>query len=232
MPLHKLTINDRLLARADSWLFDLDNTLYPAHTDLFSQIDQRMTSFIAKYLSISATDARTIQKAYWTSHGTTLNGLMAEHQMPPEPFLEYVHDIDVNILRYDARLDRGLSNISGRKIIFTNGTVRHAENVLNQLQLRHHFESIFDIAATGYVPKPNVDAYQHIISAAGLRAHHTVMVDDSVKNLRPAFDLGMTTVWAAGKSEWSGPDPQPNEAHIHHRTDDIGGFLETIFPET
>jgi len=232
MPPHKLTKNGQLLAHAEAWLFDLDNTLYPAHTDLFAQIDQRMASFIANFLSVSATQARTIQKAYWSSHGTTLNGLMAEHRMPPEPFLEYVHDIDVNILRYDARLDRGLSNIPGRKIIFTNGTVRHAENVLNQLKLGHHFESIFDIAATGYVPKPHAEAYQHVISAAGLRAAHTVMVDDSVKNLRPAFDLGMTTVWAAGKTEWSGPDAQPDDAHIHHRTDDIGGFLETIHPGT
>lgn len=222
--------NVGLLTRAETWLFDLDNTLYPAHTDLFAQIDRRMAAFIARYLGIGITEARSIQKAYWSSHGTTLNGLMAEHRMPPQPFLEFVHDIDVSPLNYDGRLDRALTRIPGRKIIFTNGTVRHAENVLGQLKLAHHFECIFDIAATGYVPKPHTAAYQHVVSAAVLQANHTVMVDDSVKNLAPAFDLGMFTVWAAGKSDWSGPDPRPDEAHIHHMADDVGAFLETVFP--
>ena len=150
--------------------------------------------------------------------------------MPYDLFLEFVHDIDVSLLSYDGRLDQALSRIPGRKIIFTNGTARHAENVLGQLKLGHHFESIFDIAATGFVPKPHAQAYHHVVAAAGIRARRAVMVDDSVKNLAPAFDMGMITVWAAGKAQWSGPGPQPDEAHIHHMTDDIGGFLETVFP--
>lgn len=230
MPQTNPPLNTQRLARAEAWLFDLDNTLYPAHTDLFAQIDQRMAGFITRYLGITAAEARTVQKAYWVSHGTTLNGLMSEHGMPPEPFLEFVHDIDVSGLAYDLRLDAALSRLPGRKIIFTNGTVRHAENVLNRLKLAHHFESIFDIAATGYVPKPHADAYHHVVAASGVRAHRTVMVDDSVKNLLPAFGLGMTTVWATGKPEWSGPDPQPDAVHIHHTTDDIGEFLDTLFP--
>ncbi|MEQ1888441.1 MAG: pyrimidine 5'-nucleotidase [Alphaproteobacteria bacterium] len=219
------------LAQADAWLFDLDNTLYPAHTDLFAQIDRRMAAFIARYLDVDESKARTLQKAYWASHGTTLNGLMAEHRMPPEPFLEFVHDIDVSGLAYDRRLDGALSRLPGRKIIFTNGTVRHAENVLDRLKLSHHFESIFDIAATGFVPKPDADAYHHVVAASGIRASSTVMVDDSANNLAPAFALGMTTILAAGKPEWSGPDPLPGAAHIHHVTEDLGGFLEALFPE-
>lgn len=230
MPQINPTESTRRLAQAEAWLFDLDNTLYPAHTDLFAQIDQRMAAFITNYLRVSADAARRLQKAYWASHGTTLSGLMAEHRMPPEPFLEFVHDIDVSVLNYDPRLDRALSRMPGRKIIFTNGTVRHAENVLERLKLAHHFENIFDIAATGYVPKPVASAYRHVVSISGIQARHTVMVDDSVKNLAPAHELGMTTVWAAGKPEWSGPDPHPDAAHIHHVTDDLGEFLDTLFP--
>lgn len=218
------------LAQADAWLFDLDNTLYPAHTDLFAQIDQRMTTFIARYLGVNHIEARTLQKGYWDSHGTTLNGLMSEHSMTPEPFLEFVHDIDVSGLAYDRRLDAALSRMPGRKMIFTNGTVRHAENVLDHLKLTHHFECIFDIAATGYVPKPHADAYHHVVAASGICAATTVMVDDSVKNLLPAFELGMLTILAAGKPEWSGPAPHPDTVHIHHVTHDIGAFLDDLFP--
>jgi len=230
MPQLNLPLNLQKLTQAEAWLFDLDNTLYPAHTDLFAQIDQRMAAFIASFLGIHAVEARAVQKAYWASHGTTLNGLMSEHGMPPEPFLKFVHDIDISGLAYDPRLDTALSRLPGRKIIFTNGTVRHAENVLNRLKLTHHFENIFDIAATGYVPKPHADAYHHVVAASGIQANRTVMVDDSVKNLLPAFELGMTTVWASGKPEWSGPDPQPDAVHIHHATDNIGKFLDTLFP--
>lgn len=230
MPQTNAPLNPQRLAQAEAWLFDLDNTLYPAHTDLFAQIDQRMAGFIAKYLGVTAAQARTLQKSYWASHGTTLNGLMSEHGMPPEPFLEFVHDIDVSALSYDRRLDGALSRLPGRKIIFTNGTVRHAENVLSCLKLAHHFESIFDIAATGYVPKPHIDAYHHVVMASGIQANRTVMIDDSVKNLLPAFELGMVTIWATGKPEWSGPDPQSDTVHIHHATVDIGEFLDTLFP--
>ncbi len=230
MPQLNLIDNAQRLKDAETWLFDLDNTLYPAHSDLFAQIDQRMAAYIGSYLDIGAMEARAMQKAYWASHGTTLNGLMSEHGMPPEPFLEFVHNIDVSGLVYDLRLDAALSRLPGRKIIFTNGTERHAENVLHRLKLAHHFESIFDIAATGYVPKPHTDAYHHVVAASGIHAPRTVMVDDSVKNLLPAFDMGMITVWAAGKPEWSGPDPQPDAVHIHHVTDDIGKFLDTLFP--
>ncbi len=231
MPQKHIGANTLRLERAEAWLFDLDNTLYPAHSDLFAQIDKRMASFIADFLGVDAVAARAVQKAYWASHGTTLNGLMSEHQMAPEAFLEFVHDIDVSVLSYDPRLDRALSRLPGRKIIFTNGTLRHAENVLSRLKLERHFEAIFDIAATGYTPKPHQQAYRHVVAATGVRAGRTVMIDDSAKNLLPAFTMGMTTVWAAGKTEWSGPDPQQDDAHIHHVTDDIGGFLGAVFPE-
>lgn len=218
------------LVQARAWLFDLDNTLYPAHTDLFAQIDVRMAAYIARYLGVSETEARKLQKSYWNSHGTTLNGLMAEHSMPPEPFLDFVHDIDVSALMHDPRLDGALSRLPGRKIIFTNGTVRHAENVLDRLKLSHHFECIFDIAATGYVPKPHAGAYHHVIAASGVRASDAVMIDDSAKNLLPAFKLGMVTILAAGKPEWSGPDPDPDASHIHYVTHNLGGFLDELFP--
>lgn len=226
---HSTSITQRL-SQAKAWLFDLDNTLYPAQSDLFAQIDVRMAAFIADYLGVDEAQARTLQKSYWASHGTTLSGMMSRHRMPPGPFLEFVHDIDVSVLAYDGRLDAALSRLPGRKIIFTNGTVRHAENVLGRLKLTHHFETIFDIEATGYVPKPHKDAYHHVVSASGVQVTDTVMVDDSVKNLLPAFELGMTTVWAAGKPEWSGPGAQQDDAFIHHVTHDLGALLDSLYP--
>lgn len=230
MPDENMIDRVQRLAGAEAWLFDLDNTLYPAHSDLFAQIDQRMAAFISSYLGIGVAEARTVQKSYWASHGTTLNGLMSQHRMPPEPFLEFVHDIDVSLLVYDQRLDMALSRLAGRKIIFTNGTLRHAENVLGHLKLTHHFESIFDIAATGYVPKPHSDAYHHVVTVSGVKPPKTVMVEDSVKNLLPAFEMGMMTVWVAGKPEWSGPDPHHDATHIQHVTNDLGDFLDMLFP--
>lgn len=219
------------LHAAEGWLFDLDNTLYPAHCDLFAQIDQRMGTFISGFLGVDSARAREVQKAYWASHGTTLNGLMSEHGMAPEPFLEFVHDIDLGVLKPDPVLDNAIARLTGVKIIFTNGTVRHAENVLRQLNLRHHFEAIIDIAATGYVPKPLEGAYTHAVAAAGLNPQHMVMIDDSVKNLQPAHALGMTTIWAMGKSEWSGPEPQQEDTpFIHHATGDLAAFLTGLSP--
>ena len=218
------------LNEAEAWLFDLDNTLYPADSDLFAQIDRRMAAFISGFLGVDPARAREIQKAYWASHGTTLNGLMSEHGMAPEPFLEFVHDIDVGVLKPDPALDNAIARLTGVKIIFTNGTARHAENVLRRLKLRHHFEAIIGIEATGYVPKPMEGAYSHAVTAAGASPRRMVMIDDSVKNLQPAHDLGMTTVWARGKAEWSGPDAGEDAPFIHHATGDLAAFLARLTP--
>ena len=215
------------LSHVEAWFFDLDNTLYPAHSDLFSQIDQRMAEFIARFLEVDHVTARRYQKGYWESHGTTLSGMMAEHGMAAEPFLDYVHDIDVSVLSADPHLDAALERLPGQKIVFTNGSLKHAQRVLEQLRLAHHFEDIFDIAAAEFVPKPQPDPYRKLLAQTRARAQTVAMFEDSAKNLLPAHALGMTTVWVRGKSEWSGPDAHHTAKHIHHHTDELTGFLNT-----
>lgn len=213
------------LRHVDVWFFDLDNTLYAADTDLFAQIDGRMARFIADFLKVDLGTARHYQKSYWHSHGTTLSGMMAEHDMPPEPFLEFVHDIEIDMLQPDPKLDAALRGLSGRKFIFTNASLSHAERVLGRLGLAGHFEEIFDIAAANYIPKPKPEPYQQLLNASGAGADAVAMIEDSAKNLVAAHELGMTTIWVQGKAAWSGPAAAPEAEHIHHKTNDLVGFL-------
>ena len=155
----------------DVWIFDLDNTLYPAHCDLFAQVDVRMGEFISDFLGVDRAEARRIQKSYFREYGTTMNGLMNRHNMAPEPFLDYVHDIDVGVVAPDQKLNATLGQLQGIKYVFTNGSVKHAENVLGRLGIRHHFADIFDIVAAGYVPKPAPDTYTRFLGhVRGYRA--------------------------------------------------------------
>ena len=141
------------LDHIETWVFDLDNTLYPATCRLFDQVDQKMGTFICDFLKLDLADARELQKRYLKEFGTTLRGLMVNHECPPERFLEAVHAIDYTAVRSDPRLDRALEQLPGRKLIFTNGSVPHAERVLDRLGVGRHFAGVFDIVAAGYWPK-------------------------------------------------------------------------------
>jgi putative hydrolase of the HAD superfamily len=208
------------------WVFDLDNTLYPATTHLFPQIDRRMKTFISEALKLSLDDAFKLQKQYYWKYGTTLRGLMLNHKIEPDGFLEYVHDIDHSVVAADPRLDAVLAALPGRKFIYTNGSERHAANVMDRLGVARHFAGVFDICASSYIPKPDPAAYDDLVARHAIDPRRTIMFEDIQRNLKPAADLGMTTVWVrhAENPAEAGEDL----SHCHFVTDDMLGWLETV----
>ncbi len=216
------------LRAAQTWLFDLDNTLYPAAVNLFAQMDARMRAFIAAELGLDEAAADALRQRYYMEHGTTLTGLMRDHGTAPERFVAFVHDIDLSGVHANPALDRALARLPGRKIVFTNGSARHAERVLARLGVARHFEAIFDIEAANYVPKPQTAPYARVLAHHRIDAARAVMVDDAARNLAPAAQAGMTTVWirtesAHGRHGADGP-------HVHHVADDLAAFLDAIPP--
>ncbi len=210
----------------DTWVFDLDNTLYPAHCNLFDQVDRRIGEFVSAALDLDPTEARLLQKKYFRDHGTTLSGLMQHHAIKPAEYLNYVHDIDVSGLPDGFALDRALSRLDGRKLIYTNGSVRHAENVMHQLGVSRHFEAIFDIVASEYRPKPDPAPYAEMVRLHDIDPARTVMIEDIARNLIPAAVLGMATVWVRTQHDWSHTDSTGD--HVHHATDDLVEWLEAL----
>lgn len=215
------------LHSAETWLFDLDNTLYPAQYDLFAQIDRRMGEFIARRFDLSYDQAKLRQKAFFHSHGTTLRGLMVEHGDDPAEFLGYVHDIDLSPLPALPALRAALAALPGRKLVYTNGTVAHAERVMRHIGIEDCFEAVFDIVASDYLPKPNPQPYGKLLAEHGVAPQSCVMVEDMARNLAPAAALGMRTVWVPTKSDWSAPRPG-EEDHIHHVAPDLTAFLQRV----
>ncbi|MBF0167913.1 MAG: pyrimidine 5'-nucleotidase [Alphaproteobacteria bacterium] len=211
------------LEHLDSWVFDLDNTLYPATSSLFPQIDQRMRAFIAELLGLSDAEAHALQKRYYREFGTTLRGLMLVHGLEPQRFLDYVHDIDRSVLTPSLELGKALAGLPGRKLIFTNGTESHAVKVLERLGLSCHFEGIFDIHASDYVPKPDPLTYKRLLARFDLKAERAAMFEDIARNLKPAFELGMTTVWVKAEEPEFYHDTE--DAHVHYATDDLAQWL-------
>ncbi|MFA6020546.1 MAG: pyrimidine 5'-nucleotidase [Rhodospirillales bacterium] len=212
------------LERLDTWVFDLDNTLYPASSSLFPQIDARMRAFIGDLLGLNEAEAHALQKQYYRQFGTTLRGLMLVHKLEPLRFLDYVHDIDRSVLTAEPALDAALALLPGRKLIFTNGTESHAVKVLERIGLTRHFEGIFDIHASNYVPKPDPGTYKRLLDRHAVSAASSAMFEDIARNLKPAFDLGMTTVWVRAHEPEFRHDT--DDAHVHHVTDDLADWLE------
>jgi putative hydrolase of the HAD superfamily len=219
------------ISRIETWVFDLDNTLYPASSSLFPQIDIRMRRFIAERLDLPLDEAFALQKRYYREFGTTLRGLMLVHKIEPEAFLSFVHDIDCTVLDAAPRLDAALSRLDGRKLIFTNGSERHAENVLARLGIARHFEGIFDIRAAEFVPKPQPECYRMMVERHAVDPRSALMVEDIHRNLVPAAAIGMTTLWVR---EDGHPDTavlkqdEADLAHVHHITDDLTAWLESV----
>ena len=215
----------------ESWVFDLDNTLYPATHSLFPQIDVRIRGYIANLLSLNLDEAYRLQKRYYKEYGTTLRGLMSVHGADPQGFLDYVHQIDHSVLAPAPRLDEALAALPGRKLIFTNGTTQHAEKVLAQLNIARHFEGIFDIVDAEYIPKPELSPYKVLGQRFKLDFQRSAMVEDLERNLVAAAQLGMTTVWVKQDQH---PDqqflsPTPDILpHVHHTTDDLVQWLELV----
>src|SRR5487761_102180 len=220
----------RSFDRIDTWVFDLDNTLYPASCRLYVEVEQRMARYIMDALKLDLDGAHALRRRYFQEHGTTLRGLMNEYGIEPRHFLDYVHEIDVSAVQPAPALDRALAALPGRKLIFTNGTRRHAERVLDRLDLAAHFDAIHDIVAIDYRPKPNAAGYRALIEGYAIAPARAAMVEDMARNLPPAAALGMTTVWLRG-----GPHAEVDEAQaasIHHTIDDLAGFLAALTPAT
>jgi putative hydrolase of the HAD superfamily len=216
----------RSLSDAEAWIFDLDNTLYPAAVNLFGEIDQRMRAFIADFLKLSDDDAHRLQKQYFEEYGTSLRGLMHRHGVDPAEFLAHVHDIDISVLEPEPALDAALSQLPGRKLIYTNASAHHAERVTRRLCIDHHFEAIFDIVEAGYTPKPAPEPYRQLVERFQLNPTATVMVEDIARNLRPAAELGMITVWirSDGPIAAAGADGD----WLDHVTEDLVAWLQTV----
>ncbi|MSO84433.1 MAG: pyrimidine 5'-nucleotidase [Rhodospirillales bacterium] len=218
-----------------AWAFDLDNTLYPARCKLFAQVEVRIRDYVAGFLGLDSAAAYRLQKVYFREHGTTLQGMMRHHGMEPGPFLAYVHDIDLSAVPPDPVLDQALGRLEGRKIIFTNGSAEHARKVMERIGVARHFEAVFDIAAAGYVPKPEPRVYDAFVRRHGLDPTATVMVEDIARNLVPAAAIGMTTVWVRESETQpeSGLDPPDRAAlaAIDHVVDDLALWLSDLTRE-
>jgi putative hydrolase of the HAD superfamily len=214
------------LAEVDCWIFDLDNTIYPASCSLFEQIHDKMGEFIARELKVDRDEAYRIQKTLFREHGTTLRGLMTVYGLPPEGFLEHVHQIDLSRIPPDPVFTAALAALPGRKLVFTNGTHRHAENVLGHLGIGAHFDGIWDIAACGYMPKPDPAGYDAFVRRFGIVPGRAAMIEDMAKNLAPAAALGMTTVWLRGTLDWAREGSELD--HIHHVVDELPPWLARV----
>jgi putative hydrolase of the HAD superfamily len=217
----------------DTWVFDLDNTLYPHDVNLWQQIDVRIRDFIADFLNLSPQQAFRVQKDYYRRYGTSMRGLMIEHGLEPERFLAFVHAIDHSPLLPNPALGAAIANLNGRKLILTNGTRSHAHAVLERLNIARYFDDVFDIVAAQLEPKPLPQIYRRFLAAHGVNPRRTAMFEDLVRNLSVPHALGMTTVLvmpratiAGGREAWELEGRDAGDAD--HVTTDLVGFLQQI----
>ena len=210
----------------NDWSFDLDNTIYPARTNFCFLVAVRITEFVANHYLVPHDEARVIQKDLFHRYGTTMRGMMTEEAICPDAYLSFVHDIDLSDMPLDHELDRMIGALPGRKHIFTNGTVPHAENVLDAFGVRHHFDQIFDIVAADYIPKPEQHAFDQFMQKTNIDPTGAVMIEDMARNLQPAAALGMRTVWLDSDIEWATQGADSD--YVHYRADDLKGFLAAV----
>jgi putative hydrolase of the HAD superfamily len=222
----------RGFGKVDTWVFDLDNTLYPHHL-LWQQVNDRIRAYIAEFLKVPHDEAFRIQKDYYKRYGTTMRGLMTEHGMKPDDYLEFVHQIDHSPLTPNPALGAALAKLPGRKLILTNGTRKHADAVMKKLAVHEHFEDVFDIVAAELEPKPSQKTYERFLVRHDVDAARAAMFEDLARNLAAPHALGMTTVLVVPqgtrevfREDWEleGRD----EPHVDHLTDDLVAFLETV----
>jgi len=217
----------------ETWVFDLDNTLYPHHLNLWQQVDERIRDYIANFLRVTPAEAFRVQKDYYRRYGTSMRGLMEEHGLNPDEFLEVVHQIDHSPLTPNPALGAAVAQLPGRKLILTNGTRRHAEAVMGRLEIAEHFEDVFDIAAADLEPKPRPSVYDRFLARHNVDPRKAAIFEDLARNLEVPHALGMTTVLVVPggtrevfREEWelAGRDAP----HVDHVTDDLTGFLRDI----
>ena len=210
----------------ETWIFDLDNTLYHASINLFDQIDKRMCEYVANFLNVPASEAYKIQKHFFREHGTTLRGMMECHNMDPDSYLKYVHDIDFRAIKPDRILANALKTLPKQKIIFTNATKDYANHVIKSLEIDQYIVDIFDIVDANYIPKPAPEIYSQFINKFDINPKKAIMVEDMARNLIPAASLGMRTVWVKSGQFWGQngiKDIKPD-----HTTNDLSKWLADI----
>ncbi|MEM8740174.1 MAG: pyrimidine 5'-nucleotidase [Pseudomonadota bacterium] len=206
-------------SHVETWVFDLDNTLYPPAARLFDQIEERMSVYVMRELGFTRDVADHLRDTWWRNHGTTLAGLMGDHGIDPDPFLDEVHDIDLSVLVPDAALRRAITALPGRRIIYTNGSRVHAERVSEALELRDLFDALYGIEDAGYRPKPEQAAFERVFAQDGLTPDCALMFEDDPRNLKVPSAMGLTTVLVGAPHE---------AAFIDHHTNDLTGFLTRL----
>jgi putative hydrolase of the HAD superfamily len=211
------------------WIFDLDNSLYPASAGLFELIDERMSAYIQRLLDCDHVEARRVQKHHFHTHGTTLAGLMKDHGVDPHEFLADVHDIPLDRIERNDDLASALTRLPGRKFLFTNGDETYARRVLHAIGVADHFDDLHDIHASSYRPKPDPHGYELLCERFAIDPVRALLVDDMAANLQPAKALGMTTIWVDNGSE-RGSHGQGD--FIDFRIRDVGEWLEQILRGT
>ena len=214
------------LTKIKYWLFDLDNTLYAGTTKVFDQVDKKMSKFISEKLNVSIEEAKKIQKDYFHEYNTTLNGMIKNHEIDANEFLEFVHDVNLDFLKKDKFLKNEIMKLNGKKIIFTNGSRAHAENVTKRIGIDKLFDGIFDIVDSDFIPKPSKESYKKIIENYKIEPQYCIFFEDIARNLKPAHELGMKTVWIENNEPWAAK--YSDSEFINYKTNNLANFLKEI----
>ena len=208
------------------WIFDLDNTLYSGKTKVFEQVDKKMSKYISEKLNIDLIKAKEIQKNYFHEYNTTLNGMIKNHKIDANEFLEFVHDIDINFLKKDLGLGEELKKLDGKKIIYTNGSRKHALNVTRKIGIDQYFDGIFDIVESNFIPKPLIEPYKKLVEKHKIDPKLCVFIEDIARNLKPAYEMGMKTIWIKNDEPWASKFSECD--FINYKTDNLAKFLKQI----
>ena len=218
-------LSDARIAQIDTWIFDLDNTLYYGDPTFFAQIDVKITDYVSQYLGLDRGAARKVQKDYLIDHGTTLSGLMAHHDMSPEHFMDYVHDVDLSMLAPNPLLRERIAALPGRKFIYTNGSKNHASNVAGHLNLIDLFDASFGVEDSGYIPKPRAQTYDIFNAKFNVDPARAIFFEDNVRNLEVPHDLGMATLLVKSNADFS---HEPEEVRPGGASDEPAPYIDVI----
>ena len=214
--------------KINTWIFDLDNTLYSADSGIFQQVHKLMGEFISNNLNMNLEEAKKLQSKYYKQHGTTLRGLMDNHGVDPDHFLAEVHKLDYSIVGPNKMLNQELDKLKGRKIIYTNANKQHVTDVLEKIKLSNYFDEIFDIKMANYIPKPEIKPYEQIIDLYNINASTSAMFDDIAKNLVPAKKVNFTSVWIDAGYEDFSDDIEASKQYLDYETRDLSLFIKNV----
>ena len=214
------------LQKIKYWIFDLDNTLYSGKTKVFEQVDKKMSKYISEKLNVNIVEAKEIQKNYFYEYNTTLNGMINNHKIDANEFLEFVHDVDIDFLKKDSLLNEELMKLDGKKIIFTNSSRKHAMNIIRKIGIDQHFDDIFDIVDSEFVPKPDIVSYKKLVEKHKIDPKLCVFIEDIARNLKPAYEMGMKTIWIENDEPWARKFSDSD--FVNYKTNNLPEFLKQI----